>query len=41
MLEAGDFESVRDALSSHPSLTLDTLNKAQLEAMAWANSIAV
>jgi EAL and modified HD-GYP domain-containing signal transduction protein len=41
MLEAGDFESVSDALRSHPSLTLDALNKAQLEAMAWANSIAV
>jgi EAL and modified HD-GYP domain-containing signal transduction protein len=41
MLEAGDLDSVRDALYSHPSLTLEALNKAQLEAMAWANSISV
>lgn len=41
MLEAGNFESVREALHSHPSLTLDALNKAQLEALGWANSISV
>jgi len=41
MLEAGDFASIRDALHSHSSLTMDMLNKAQLEAMGWANSIVV
>ena len=41
MLESGDFESIIIALSSHPSLTLESLNKAQLEAMSWANNIAI
>lgn len=40
-LEAGDFESVRDALRSHSALNMSSLTKAQLEAMAWANSIGV
>ena len=39
-LELGDLESVRAALHSHPLLSMETLNKAQLEAMAWANSIS-
>jgi len=40
-LEAGDFASIRVALRSQSSLTMDTLNKAQLKAMGWANSIAM
>lgn len=40
-LEAGDLASIDEALRSHPSLTMEVLNKAQLDAMAWANSIAV
>ncbi len=39
--EAGYFASVHEALLSHPSLSFDAINKAQLEAMTWANSIAV
>jgi c-di-GMP-related signal transduction protein len=40
-LEAGNFESVRDSLRSHSALNMSELTKAQLEAMAWANSIGV
>ena len=40
-LEIGDVESVREALQSRSALTLDELNKAQLEALRWANGIAV
>jgi c-di-GMP-related signal transduction protein len=40
-LEIGDFESVRDSLHAHSSLNMSDLTKAQLEAMAWANSIGV
>jgi len=40
-LEAGDVEAVQAALHEHPGLTMDDLNKAQLEAMGWANRIAV
>jgi EAL and modified HD-GYP domain-containing signal transduction protein len=39
MLESGDFDAISAALRLHPSLTIDTLNKAQLEALAWANNI--
>jgi len=41
MLEAGDFSSVNEILHSQSSLTMDELNLAQLEAMAWANRISV
>lgn len=40
-LEAGDLASIAEALRPHPLLTMEMLNKAQLDAMAWANSIAV
>jgi len=40
-LESGDFASIQESLLPHSSLTMDALNKAQLEAMAWANRIAV
>ena len=40
-LEAGDLASIDEALHAHSSLTMETLNKAQLDAMAWANSITV
>jgi c-di-GMP-related signal transduction protein len=40
-LEAGDFKSVRDVLRSHSSLDMNEFTRAQLEAMAWANQIAV
>ena len=38
-LEAGNIPAIQESLLAHFSLTLDTLNKAQLEALAWANSI--
>ena len=38
-LEAGDVAAIQESLRSHFGLTMDTLNKAQLEALAWANSI--
>jgi c-di-GMP-related signal transduction protein len=40
-LEAGDYEFVRDTLRSHSSLSMNEITKAQLDAMAWANSIAL
>lgn len=40
-LEGGDFDSVSNALNSHSSISMADLTKAQLEAMAWANSITV
>jgi len=39
-IEAGDIEAVEQALQAHPGLTMDALNKAQMEAMGWANEIA-
>ena len=40
-LEAGDYEFVRDTLHSHPLLTMNEFTRAQLDAMAWANSIVL
>jgi EAL and modified HD-GYP domain-containing signal transduction protein len=40
-LEAGDYEFVRDTLRSHSSLSMNELTRAQLDAMAWANSIGI
>lgn len=40
-LEAGDAVAVQERLRTHPSLTADALNKAQLEALGWANNIAM
>lgn len=39
-LEADDVDAVHESLFSRSSLTIDELNRAQLEAMGWANSIA-
>lgn len=39
-LEAGDLAAANDVLHAYSSLTMETLNKAQLQAMAWANSVA-
>lgn len=39
--EAGDMAAILEKLNSHPGLTLNNLNAAQLEALSWANSIAV
>lgn len=40
-LEAANPAAVQQSLSSHFTLTMDMLNKAQLEALAWANGIEV
>ena len=40
-LEAGDAVAVRERLRTYPGLTADTLNSAQMEALGWANNIAV
>lgn len=40
-LEAGNVAVIQESLSSCFSLTMDTLNKVQLEALTWANSIEV
>jgi c-di-GMP-related signal transduction protein len=39
-LETGNIATMQEALGAQPGLTADVLNKAQLEALAWANSIA-
>lgn len=40
-LESGDTLAVQTRLRARPGLTADTLNVAQLEALGWANNIAV
>jgi EAL and modified HD-GYP domain-containing signal transduction protein len=39
--ETGDIPAIQESLLSYFSLTMDTLNKSQLGALAWANSIMV
>ncbi len=40
-LESGDAAAVQQRLHSRPGLNADALNGAQLEALGWANSIAM
>ena len=40
-IESGDATAIQKRLRSHSGLTADALNKAQLEALGWANSIAM
>ncbi|MDO8463748.1 MAG: EAL domain-containing protein, partial [Gallionella sp.] len=40
-IESGDAAAVQQRLRSHSGLTADALNGAQLEALGWANSIAM
>jgi EAL and modified HD-GYP domain-containing signal transduction protein len=40
-LESCDTAGVQKRLHSRPGLNADTLNGAQLEAMGWANNIAM
>ena len=40
-IEAGDVAAVQERLRAYPGLTADMLNSAQLEALGWANNIAV
>jgi EAL and modified HD-GYP domain-containing signal transduction protein len=39
--ETGDLAALQEKLQANPRLTLAALNTAQLEALGWANSIAV
>lgn len=40
-IETGNMGSLQKDLDTHPGLTMKTLNAAQVEALAWANSITV
>ena len=40
-IERGDVFAIQEMLHTHPDLTVDILNKAQLEALGWANSIVI
>ena len=38
-IETGDIAAIQEKLCVRPGLTVDMLNKAQLEALGWANNI--
>ena len=40
-IETGDLAAIQEMLHSHPELTMEELNKAQMEALGWANNITV
>jgi EAL and modified HD-GYP domain-containing signal transduction protein len=40
-VETGDLNAIQEMLPAFSSLTVEDLNKAQLEAMGWANNIAM
>ena len=40
-IETGDIAAIQEKLLTRPSITVDILNKAQLEALGWANNIAM
>ena len=40
-IEIGDIDAIHGILCSRPRLTVDILNKAQLEALSWTNNIAM
>ena len=40
-IETGNLTVIQEILDTHPSLTMDTLNTAQLEALGWANKIVL
>jgi c-di-GMP-related signal transduction protein len=40
-IETGDIDAIQERLHAHPGLTVDALNKAQLEALGWANNIVM
>jgi EAL and modified HD-GYP domain-containing signal transduction protein len=40
-IETGDIAAIQEMLHAHSGLTVDALNKAQLEAMGWANNIVM
>lgn len=39
-IESGDIASIQEKLPARPGMTMETLNRAQLEALGWANNIA-
>ena len=40
-VETGDIAAIQEMLRAHPGMTVDILNKAQLEALGWANNIVM
>jgi EAL and modified HD-GYP domain-containing signal transduction protein len=40
-IETGNLTSIQGMLGVHPSLSMESLNKAQLEALGWANKIVL
>ena len=40
-IETGDIVAIQEMLHAHPGLTVDVLNKAQMEALGWANNIVM
>ena len=40
-VEIGDLDAIKKMLSNRPSMTVETLNRAQLEALKWANNIVM
>ena len=40
-VEAGDIAAINKELGAHPILTMEKLNKAQLEALSWTNNITM
>jgi c-di-GMP-related signal transduction protein len=40
-IETGDIAAIQEKLCAWPGLTVDALNKAQLEALGWANNIVM
>jgi EAL and modified HD-GYP domain-containing signal transduction protein len=38
-IETGDVGAIQEMLHKHPLLTMEIINKAQLEALGWANNI--
>ena len=40
-IETGNLPEIQELLHAHPSLTMEALNTAQLEALGWANKIVL
>jgi EAL and modified HD-GYP domain-containing signal transduction protein len=40
-IENGDLAAIQKTLCTHPALTVDEINQAQLNAMGWANNIVM
>jgi len=40
-IETGNLPEIQELLQAHPSLTMEALNTAQLDALGWANKIVL